>query len=281
MTCFTPKRLTAPFSLIAAIAVLIGCAAATPIASAAGYGADIVVNGNTATGTATFSVNDIERYANKDGVAYVYVRVDGTLVSATTPQGSTRAAAAAESDTATFSDGVYYADGTDNDDNATRDASAVSPAAVRTVSVHTVSVHTVADVNAAAYFYAGQVTKESNSVTFVFNLTQKAITQGGELKYDAFLSPVRIDNGGRALTASQLATLRASGMSGVLYSASADLPATGEGGAEDASATGTNGASGRSTLSRTGTVMLPYCIALAVIALAAGAVFAVRRRVRR
>lgn len=286
MTCFTPKRLTAPFALIAAIAVLIGCAAATPIASAAGYGADIVVNGNTATGTATFSANDIERYANKDGVAYVYVRVDGTLVSATTPQGSTRAAAAAESDTATFSDGVYYADGTNNDDNATRDASAVSPAtvrtvSVRTVSVHTVSVHTVADVNAAAYFYAGQVTKESNSATFAFNLTQKAITQGGELKYDAFLSPVRIDNGGRALTASQLATLRASGMSGVLYSASSDLPATGEGGAEDASATGTNGASDRSTLSRTGTVMLPYCIALAVIALAAGAVFAVRRRVRR
>lgn len=285
MTCFTPKRLTAPFALIAAIAVLIGCAAATPIASAAGYGADIVVNGNTATGTATFSANDIERYANKDGVAYVYVRVDGTLVSATTPQGSTRAAAAAESDTATFSDGVYYADGTnndaDNDDNATRDASAVSPAAVRTVSVRTMSVRTVADVNAAAYFYAGQVTKESNSATFAFNLTQKAITQGGELKYDAFLSPVRIDNGGRALTASQLATLRESGMSGVLYSASADLPATGEGGAEDASATGTNGASDRSTLSRTGTVMLPYCIALAVIALAAGAVFAVRRRVRR
>ena len=278
MNSFTPKRLTTPFALIATIAVLIGCAAATPVASAAGYGADIVVNGNTATGTATFSTNDIERYANKDGVAYVYVRVDGTLVSATTPQGSTRAAAAAESDTATFSDGVYYADGTGN---ATRDASAVSPAAVRTVSARTVSVHTVADVNAAAYFYAGQVTKESNSATFVFNLTQKAITQGGELKYDAFLSPVRIDNGGRALTASQLAKLRASGMSGVLYSASADLPATGEGGAEDASATGTNGASGRSTLSRTGTVMLPYCIALAVIALAAGAVFAVRRRIRR
>ncbi|MBW3087492.1 hypothetical protein KIH77_01870 [Bifidobacterium sp. 82T24] len=258
MTRTTPKYLKALFVIVAAIAAVIGFA---PAASAAGYGADIIVNGNTATGTATFSSNDIAQYSNADGVAYAYVRVDGTLVSAVSPQGSTRAAAAGDDDAVTFSDGVFRATGKDAE-------TAASPAAVRTV----------ASVNADAYFYAGQVTKDANSITFIFKLTQKAIAQGGELKYDVFLSPVKIDNGGKALTAAQLSQLRSSGMSGVLYSASADLPKTGEGGTEDASA---SGATGRSTLSRTGTAMLPYCVALAVIALAAGSVFVARRRIRR
>ncbi|NEG95336.1 hypothetical protein CS006_02525 [Bifidobacterium primatium] len=260
MTTTNSKRFATLIALIAAVAAFVGFA---PAASAAGYGADIVINGNAATGTATFSANDIARYSNADGVAYAYVRVDGTLVSAVTPQGSTRAAADVETNTDTpeFSDGAYY-----TADEAAEIAAA--PAAVRTV----------ADTSNAAYFYAGQVTKDANSITFIFKLTQKALSQGGELKYDVFLSPVKIDNGGAKLTAAQLSQLRASGLSGVLYSASANLPKTGEGGTEDTNAAGTTG---KSTLSKTGTVMLPYIVAIAAIALVAAGVFAARRRIQR
>lgn len=200
------NKIVALVSALCALAAFIGFAPAAAMADETdSYGANVTVNGTTATVTVNFRADEIAQYGE-----YVYVEADSKLVAQVVP---------------------------------------------------------AADIQNAEVFYAGHVTAEKPTVTFTFKLTSAATCQGGKVEYNVYLGKNKVVNNNEELTDAQTAQ---ADLSKVLYSGSANVPAVGN---TCAPTSNNNG-----TTANTGASVLPYGIAVVLLALAGAAVLAVRKQ---
>lgn len=202
------NKIVALVSALCALAAFIGFAPAAAMADETGsYGANVTVNGTTATVTVNFRADEIAQYGE-----YVYVEADSKLVAQVVP---------------------------------------------------------AADIQNAEVFYAGHVTAEKPTVTFTFKLTSAATCQGGKVEYNVYLGKNKVTNNNDELTNAQTAE---ADLSKALYSGSANVPAVGN----TCAPTSNNNSNG--TTANTGASVLPYGIAVVLLALAGAAVLAVRKQ---